>query len=329
LSLFSTLAPRAYRLSSIGLEWETEQSVRAMVPMLARQVSTPWQYIDDVYAADVVLFEPASPLAQAVRRRDERHAREKVFIECGRRLADLPNTLRIPIGPSRLVAVLQAASGQIGDKASVRGSARTPVLHLDEVLHGAAGVVAAFTVEGTIGYLDVARQALLWPQAGAPGEMAALLLNEPNVARVRTVDPAVAAQLRGLASRTTTWDAPLWAFGISKSAGQLLPRLAPERRHRLARWPDFGTIGRRSFDIHCCALLVRRGYTVDELAQATGIPVEQVINVFNAAALCGLLEAADGSGATAITASDARRPSLLGGVLQRLRQAFPIGTQGP
>ncbi|HKY90537.1 MAG TPA: hypothetical protein VJM11_05825 [Nevskiaceae bacterium] len=328
MSLFSSLAPRPYRLSSIGLEWETEQSVRAMVPILAGRASNAWQYVDDVAAADVVLYEPGSPLAQAVRRREEQHRREKVFIECGRRLADLPGTLRIPIGPSRLIAALQAATGQIGDRASARETAKTPVHQLDAVLHGAADVVAVFTVDGTLGYLDVARQALLWPHAGAPGEMAALLLDEPAVTRVRSVDPAIASQLRGQASRTTTWDAPLWAFGVSKSGGVLLSRLGRQRRQRLTRWPDFGTIGRRSFDIHCCALLVRRGYSVDELARATGIPVAQVINVFNAAALCGILEPADGPVSTAGVAGEPKRPSLLGGVLQRLRQAFQSGTHG-
>ena len=59
----------SHTVSSLGLEWKVECSLRALLGLLKDKTPVQWSYSDDVNA-DVIVYNPDSPLAQALLRRD-------------------------------------------------------------------------------------------------------------------------------------------------------------------------------------------------------------------------------------------------------------------
>lgn len=311
-----------FAIACIGLEWQTEASLKALLTVLRERTSAPWQHVDDLGVADVVLYEPASPLAAALLRRAGGEADTRRFLPCGHQLPDAVAGLRLPIGASRLLELLEdCAAGLQGRHAA---SLLPPLSErLDALLQDHELVGVAIAVGDETGYLSLRHRALYWPQALDAAELARLLLDAVLLRPIRPTDSLVARQMEARLMQMRSWDALLWAVAASTCAGRLLPRVDPRQRYQLSRWPDFGLIGRRSLDIKCTALLSQRALNPEELAAVSGLPMASVINFFNCAALCGILMAVPAP-ALAVTAKPPE--AVMGGLLRRLRQAFALGT---
>ena len=315
-----------YTLCSLGLEWQTERSLRGMLDLLGQKTRTRWAYVDDFAVADVVIYEPGNALAQAMVRRADGKTRRKVFVACTTQADGDPLSLRIPVGPTRLMAVLDAAAERLGGLAETPAGQSSLCELLDGSLQSPDTAGLAVVADGETGFISGAHRGVYWPRPLTAVELTSILLNRARFTRIPGSDTAQATRVGEVAPQMISWDGVMWAIGVNTSAGRLLRRLDPRGAYRLTRWPDFGVIGRRSAEMKCTALLSQRAFSPDGLAAITGLPQTTVNNFFNACALCGLLRV-DPSAPTraAVPAPGPQREaSLLGGVLRRLRQAFAL-----
>lgn len=314
-----------FGLCCVGLEWQTEQSLKGLLSMLGEKAPGHWHCVDDVAQADLVLYEPGNVLAQALLRRA---GQDRLFVPCTSKPGDDPLALRIPIGPTRLVAVLEHAIRRL------KGSAPDPVERtslcqaLDDALQTRHLAGVAMSSSGEVGFLSPQHRGLYWPRKLDTDELAAILLDGARVRAFGEQDRALVDSLREVTPQMLTWDGVLWAIGVSKSSGRLLARLNPRTHYRLTRWPDFGLIGRRSTDIRCTALLTQKAFSPNALGALTSIPEARVFGFYNAAALCGILKpdvAATSLAEMPMPAGTLPETSFVGGMLRRLRAALVLG----
>ena len=111
-------------------------------------------------------------------------------------------------------------------------------------------------------------------------------------------------------------DELLWRIGL------LTPREggeAPDPRHRLRSWPDFGRLPHSPVHLPACAALSTTPMTADELMVATGMDALEADRFLHACELCGLLETVDTSTATMPAApATAARGNLFDRLWRRL-----------
>lgn len=327
LSFLPRAETASFGLCCVGLEWQTEQSLKGLLSILGDKTPGHWQYVDDVALADLVLYEPGNALAQALLRRA---GSERLFVPCSNKPSDDPLALRVPIGPTRLVAVMEHATRQRKARAPVQSEGDSLCQTLDDALQTRALAGVVITSSGEVGFLSPQHRGLYWPRRLDTDELASILIAGAQVRAFDEHDAGRADALRAVQTQMVTWDAALWAIGVTKSSGRLLERLDPRAHYRLTRWPDFGVIGRRSADIRCTALLTQRAFSPAALEKLTSIPSATIVGIFNAAALCGILKldvAATRADAALPTAGALPEQSFVGGMLRRLRQAFVLGTR--
>jgi hypothetical protein len=89
-------------------------------------------------------------------------------------------------------------------------------------------------------------------------------------------------------TRTTPMRPLLWQAGLNVlEGGAPMPPLSPDSCLQLRRWPDFRVLAHRHDDFRICALLIKRGLTVQGACEALNLPQSQVQAFFNAAYLSG------------------------------------------
>lgn len=288
----SVLSPkntvRTRRLACLGIDWRAERSLKATLALLDGKTREPWAFGEGL-VADVVIYEPGNPLAQALQRRESPSSPRQLFVPCDGETADAQRRLRHPFGASRLIRCLDHASevlpaprqGPVGDSLCQR---------IDEALHspGVRGV-ALMTGERR-GLLLPAEAALRWPLPLDGDEIARLLAPGVEIQLLRAEDYAALRKLQAITPQQHAWEAPLWTIGVATSGGRLLRRLSETRAYGLRRRPDFGTVGGRKSDLRCSALLLQAPMTPGQLASAAAIPPAVANNFLNAAALCDLLD---------------------------------------
>jgi hypothetical protein len=314
-------APASYTLSSLGLEWQSECSLRRVLDLLPETSRARWAYVNDVAAADAVIYEPGNALAQAVVRRAD--GQRQIFIACGQHPDDALLSLPIPVGPTRLMAVLEVAAERLGGTVVNQSSLCE---RLDDALQCAETAGLSVTVDDETGYISIQHRGVYWPRPLSAMELTSVLLDRARFARIPAESSDWARRIEPLVPQMLNWDAVMWAIGVHTSMGSLLSRLEPCAAYRLSRWPDFGVIGRRSAEMKCAALLSQRALSPAGLAAISGLPQTTVNNFFNACALCGLLKVDQTTAARdpAPERKTAQRTSVLSGVLQRLRQALAL-----
>lgn len=316
----------AYSVACLGLEWRVELSLKSLLSLLKDRMPVSWRHSDDINA-DVIVYNPASPLAQALLRREGSGGGRRVMVPCS--AADPgPTGLPLPIGASRLLFCLESAAGRLGMRGeSRRGESPSLSQRLDDLLRERDAVGVMLAIGEYRGLLDPARQLIHWPGELDADTIARLVLEDVAVEPLRHGEGEELRHIMQDALTPVAWDAALWAVGVGTSRGRLLRRLDARRPYRLSRWPDFGVLGRRSSDLKCAALLTQRELSPEALVAVTGLPAARVYGFVNACALCGLLE--EGAGAMPAASSPAAPASLAGGMLQRIRKAFSLGLERP
>jgi hypothetical protein len=111
-----------------------------------------------------------------------------------------------------------------------------------------------------------------------------------------------------------SFDLLCWRFGarLARESG-LMPWIAPLKRYRLVRWPDFGEIGNDPDANLLCVVLSQRPLDVAGMVEATQLTEECVHGLLNSLSLCGSLASVAGQSAcasaaqrSAVTATPAR-----------------------
>ena len=313
----------AYSVACLGLEWRVEVSLKSLLGLLKDRLSVAWQHSDDINA-DVIIYDPASPLAQAVLRREDTGGQHRVMVPCSASDPG-PSGLALPIGASRLTQCLERASILLGLPTEARRGERPGLCQrLDDLLQAADTVGVIVTAGGHRGLLNPARKSIHWPHELDADVLAGLVVGEVAVEPMRATEEVEFHRTAQDAIVSIPWDMPLWAVGIGTSGGRLLRRLDAKRPYQLSRWPDFGVLGRRGSDIQCAALLTQKELSPEALAARTGLPIAKVYGFINACALCGLLQE---GGVAADTAPGApvRPESFASGMLKRIRKALSLG----
>jgi hypothetical protein len=314
----------AYSVACLGLEWRVELSLKSLLGLLKDRMPVSWRHSDDINA-DVIVYNPASPLAQALLRREGGAGRRRVMVPCS--AADPgPTGLALPIGASRLLSCLEGAAARLGMRSvAQRGESSSLCQRLDDALRERSTVGVMLTMGEYRGLLDPVRQVMHWPSELDADTISRLVLEEVAVEPLRAGEGEELRRIMRDALQPVGWDAPLWAMGISTSRGRLLGRLDARRAYRLGRWPDFGVVGRSSSDLKCAALLTQKDLSPEALVSMTGLPATRVYGFINACALCGLLEEAEAAQPAA--PPPVQSTSFAGGMLQRIRKAFSLGME--
>lgn len=311
-------------LTCVGFDWRAESSLKATLALLNGRTREGWEYSDDI-SADVVIYDPASALAQALVRNAQANNGRQIFIHSGNEDDDLG--IRLPFGASRLVRCLDHASGLLsaGGQGS-RPSAGTRdglCQQLDEALQtpGIAGV--ELSANGVRGYLSIAEHQLYWPTPLTLDEAVRLMTADISLRAIPHQDRTLIQTLHAGNSSPVAWEGLLWSIGITTSGGQLLRRVDANRAYRLRRWPDFGFIGRRSADLKLTALLSQKHLTPTHLTVVSGVPATLVNGFMNACALCGLLDASEAP-ASVVRTTPGPAQWNVSGVFRRIREALAI-----
>lgn len=314
-----------YSVACLGLEWSAEVSLKSLLGLLKDRTTVTWRHSDDLNA-DVIVYNPASPLAHALMRREGEHPHRHVFVPCS---ANDPGAagLALPLGSGQLIRCLEGALAQLGERHIQHGAERPHLCQrLDEMLQSTQAVGVMLSVGGQRGVIDRAQRMIHWPSRLGADDVAQLLFEDVELEPLGADQVQILHTVKRWATEAIPWDAALWALGIGTSGGRLLARLGAARRYRLTRWPDFGMIGRRSNDLKCSALLARDGMSPLALQASTGFPLGTIHNFFNACALCGLLEEPGQAIAATRAATPAGGASVAAGMLARIRKAFALGT---
>lgn len=83
----------------------------------------------------------------------------------------------------------------------------------------------------------------------------------------------------------------LWATTLCSSKGKLLNGISvDETKILLKQWPDFSILVHEIAHIRLAAIMVRQSLTLKSLADRTQIPIETVVNFFNACFITQLVE---------------------------------------
>jgi hypothetical protein len=83
----------------------------------------------------------------------------------------------------------------------------------------------------------------------------------------------------------------LWATTLCASKGRLLTGISlDETEILLKQWPDFSILMHQIAHIRLAAIMVRKSLTLRSLADRTQIPIETVVNFFNACFITQLIE---------------------------------------
>lgn len=319
----STGHASAHSLVCLGLDERTEASLKSLLGLLKGKTPSAWKIVENI-DANVIIYNPGSPLAQALLRREERQATGHVFVPCSDHDPGKEG-LSLPLRAERLLNCLQAASSRLG-KQAIPAADDNLCERLDLLLQNKS-VIAVEIVAGTnTGVINPTRKTISWEQSLDADAVAQMVLSDVSLRPLQISDLNVLRNLEHKMKQHQSWDAALWAIGVGTSRGQLLPRLRANQPYRLTRFPDFCLIGRRSSDVKATALLTHKSMTPNELVAETGFSDARVFGFINACALSGLLEVVQPAeqvvSAQAKVEGDAPPAS---GMFQRIRRALEIG----
>ncbi len=118
-------------------------------------------------------------------------------------------------------------------------------------------------------------------------------------------------------------DAELWQAGIECSNGQLLPEQQTNIPVKLKAWPNFSRQGFKPEFFKIAAYMAKQAISIDELSKVTQIPLNIIIDFYNAAFAVDLIEKPSGNQAqgTQQRSMSNSRKTLLAKLANRLRFA--------
>jgi hypothetical protein len=123
----------------------------------------------------------------------------------------------------------------------------------------------------------------------------------------------------------------LWNCGQLGTTTDLLPWLPRMARFRLHRWPDFGRLGHKTWQVRLTSILMNNAYTPQQMTNLAAQPIAYIRGFLNACALCGLLTheslATELPAEPAQTAPADKPTGRWSGILRSIRNALHIGDQ--
>lgn len=316
--------PHRCHIACVGLEWRTEVSLKATLEILSDKTQRIWQHTEDTSGADVILYDPSNALAQAMLRRMENSAAPRVLIACGTANTEDQDYLRLPIGATQLLALLDRVTDRIG-LADGNAIVQIPLSQkLDEALHKKDVLGVAIISGSQTGFIAPRQKAIYWPKPLDADQIALMIMDGVKVLPFTATDGELTQRFARHAGDMVGWDAAMWTIGSSTATTRLSRHLDSQRTYQITRWPDFGPIGRKSHDLRFISLLSQRPCSPAALAAMPGFTSALANKYFNASALCGILEIADDAPSMRDTSTATAAPSLMSHLVRGLRRAFAL-----
>jgi hypothetical protein len=85
-------------------------------------------------------------------------------------------------------------------------------------------------------------------------------------------------------------DSFLWASTLYASRGRLLAGYSEKSYVQLKRWPDFSILAHDLEHFRIAAFMQKNPITIETVALKTGLPIEPVINFFNASVITNIID---------------------------------------
>lgn len=321
------MAIRPKTLGCAGLSPREATQARLLLDVLQERLQGRWQLVESA-DSDVVLADPRNPAGQeAVGDPQIRTRVIAVTDRDSRPPSRVGAHLNRPFRSEALIRAINqviAASDRnaIGERRTA-GTDRQPLartLRAALVAKGSDGVTVVEGLGSTPLVIDGAHDSMRGPFEAINSD----LLMRGTSFDTRTLPVAEAA---GIAVGAPETDAYAWLWALGKSAGRNTSLFGDpeETRVRLSRWPRLGRLDLARRETRVIGIARQQTATVAALARMSGVLIDELTPLFNAAWLAGDLEIAERAAAPAARRSRAGGPrpaaSLLGRIRRRLGTA--------
>jgi len=334
---------RQLTLTTIGLSIRDQMRVKSMLQLVEGKTAASWTYVEAA-VADLAICEPESVLAQAVMKQASERGRPRCvsLLRQGATPPENIETVSAPLRVSDFITMLDATLGDVDT--SLTTQQLVAASHAEAVAQN-EGFLFAHALRDILGkdeqraHLVTHGPVFIYVQPAQSTVLANMDLSPELIAGIAQASSGL--DVRELAAdealrapgelRRHSLQYLLWNCGLLGPTTDLLPWLPRMARFRLQRWPDFGRLGHRTWQVRLTSILVNNGYTLQQMTSLAAQPVANIRGFLNACELCGLLThealAGDGPGETTPAQAAAKPTSRWSGILRSIRNGLHIGDQ--
>jgi len=337
---------RQLTLTTIGLSIRDEMRVKSMLQLVEGKTAATWTYVDEA-AADLAICEPESTLARAVIRQATQRGRPRCvsLVRQGVTPPEDTESVTAPLRVSDFISMLDATLASAQDIDTSLTTQELVAAAQAEAVAQNEGFVLAHTLREIVAK-DSQRTHLI-----RRGDLLVYVLpSQSTVFANQDLSPELISQLAQASSaldvtelkpdealpegelRRHSLQYLLWNCGQLGTTTDLLPWLPRMARFRLHRWPDFGRLGHKTWQVRLTSILINNAYTLQQMTNIAAQPVANIRGFLNACSLCGLLThealASEVLAESTQPAEPAAKPtSRWSGLLRSIRNALHIGDQ--
>jgi hypothetical protein len=338
------MTARQLTLTTIGLSIRDEMRVKSMLQLVEGKTAATWTYSEEP-AADLAICEPESALARAVMRQAIERGRPRCvsLVRQGGTAPEDTQAVYAPLRVSDFISMLDATLAAQDVDPSLTTQELVAASRAEAVAQN-EGFVLAHVLRDIIAkdnqrtHLITRGDVSIYVQPSQATVLASKDLSPEVIAELAQTSGAI--EVRELGSNDSVPAAGelrrhslqylLWNCGQLGTTTDLLPWLPRMARFRLQRWPDFGRLGHKTWQVRLTSILMNNAYTAQQMTHLAAQPIANIRGFLNACALCGLLTheslaiEAEPAAAAAPLAKPASRWS---GILRSIRNALHIGDQ--
>jgi hypothetical protein len=337
---------RQLTLTTIGLSIRDEMRVKSMLQLVEGKTAATWTYSEEA-VADLAICEPESALARAVMRQALQRGKPRCvsLVRQGAAAPEDTQAVYAPLRVSDFISLLDAtlAAQDIDTSLTTQelvAASRAEAVAQNEgflLAQALRDIVARseprthLIARGDVSIYVQPAQAIVLANRDLSPELIADLAQASSSVEVRELGSE--DSLPGASElRRHSLQYLLWNCGQLGATTDLLPWLPRMARFRLQRWPDFGRLGHKTWQVRLTSILMNNAYTPQQMTHLAAQPIANIRGFLNACALCGLLTheslaiEAELESAPAV-APVAKATSRWSGLLRSIRNALHIGDQ--
>lgn len=297
---------RQRTVTTLGLPVRKELLVKSLLRLANETTSDRWSFIDEPIAEVAICGQGFMvPAVEPPRIRSPAQPRYISLVSGDERGSAQRPTLRDPIRPADLVALLDSVSSEVSRKQPAQSEPvpsmnlmpaemqQTGAIQLAVTLYGLMrrGSQEVFRIEfgGNVLHVLPAAQTLL-VRKPISDEALIRVFDAAGDMRITPLNDSQAQSLIADGARQQPIDWLLWRTALRAPRDRLLPMLPENARFSLRRWPDFGRLKHDQGHMRMAARLTTASLGIQQLANSLHVSMESARAFINACALCGLIE---------------------------------------
>ncbi|HEY5761122.1 MAG TPA: hypothetical protein VIU34_35110 [Steroidobacter sp.] len=320
--------------------------MKSMLQLVEGKTAATWTYVEEA-AADLAICEPDSTLARAVIRQATQRGRPRCvsLVRQGVTPPEDSETVAAPLRVSDFISMLDATLAAQGVDTSLTTQQLVAAAQAEAVAQN-EGFLLAHVLRDIVAkdsqrthlikrgnvlvYVQPAQATVLANRDLSP-ELISELAQTSGGLEVTELRPDEALPAEGELRRHSL-QYLLWNCGQLGTTTDLLPWLPRMARFRLHRWPDFGRLGHKSWQVRLTSILINNAYTLQQMTNLAAQPVANIRGFLNACSLCGLLTHESLATELIVESAQAATPAAKptgrwSGILRSIRNALHIGDQ--